>query len=344
MKYYFVVGELSGDLYASYYIKTIKYHDCKANFRYIGGPNMYRESKNLFMTYDFLSVMGLSPFKNLFFFIKKLKKCYKDIIEYSPDYVVLVDSGGFNLVLAHFIYKKKIKIIYLIPPKTWIWGKFRNFFLKKYCYHIYTTFNFEYEFFKKEQFDNVSKFSILKTIAKKSSKKNNELKKNKTIALFLGSRVQEIKYVTNVIIQLLEYFNDKLNSLIYNHRYNFHIAGLSNIDVNLYKPFLKYSNVSITYDDSHYVLSISDAAIVVSGTASLEAYLFKVPHVVIYITSDKFYKIVKKITNLKYISMVNIISNHKYIRELIQEDCNLDNLIMFIKNYEKMNINYQIQI
>ena len=340
MKYYFVVGELSGDLHASYYMKHIKYKDCTADFRYIGGPNMYKESKNIFMTYDFLSVMGVSPLNNLFFFIKKMRKCYKDILKYHPHYVVLVDSGGFNLVLAHFLYKKNIKIIYFIPPKTWAWGKFRNFFLKKYCYHIYIIFDFEYEYFKNEKFDNVSKFPIFHAI----KRKNNKSKEYKTIALFLGSRIQEIKYVTSVIIQLLEYFNSKLNFLIDNQRYEFIIAGLSNIDCNLYKPFLKYKNVSITYDDSRYTLSKSDAAIVVSGTASLEAYLLKVPHVVIYKTSDKFYKMVKNITNLKYISMVNIIANHKYIKELIQDDCNLDNLITFIKNYEKINMNYQVQI
>lgn len=336
MKYYIISGEKSGDLYGGYLIKSLaKYHNKNANFICWGGDNMKKNNGEMVRSLDKLSFMGFwEVLKNFRTVIYNFQLIKRELKNKKPDILILIDYPGFNLRVAQYAKSKKIKVIWFVAPQVWAWNEKRVSKLKKNVDRMYVILPFEEEYFKSKNV-NVQFFGHpLTQLIKKRKIKISSSKK--IIALFPGSRAQEIKKTLPIMLGVIKYFND----------YSFIIGGVKNIDLKLYKRIIGNHNVKLVIDQTYKLMNLSSAAILTSGTVSLEAALFGVPQVVCYKTSFISYLIAKKYVKTKFISLVNIISNKKVVDELIQDDFNLENLIISLekslnKNYiKKLNMEY----
>jgi lipid-A-disaccharide synthase len=324
VKYYLVAGERSGDLHGGNLIQSLKTVDNQADFRGFGGDHMEKLGMHLTMHYKHLAFMGfLEVLKNIRKISGYLNQCKKDIIKYDPDVVVLIDYGGFNLKMASFLHKRGIKVYYYITPKVWAWNQGRANKIKRLVDKMFVILPFEKLFYQKFDWDVDYVGNPVLDAIKKHTLEKLEINNNgkDIVAVLPGSRFQEIT-------QVLRGINELIKSLPEVH---FVIAAVDNIDDSVYAQVRDYDNVQLMYNKTYDLLAISKAAIVTSGTATLETALWKVPQVVIYKTSGISYQIAKHLIRVNYISLVNLIVDKPLVKELIQNDFNHTNLSQEVK-------------
>jgi len=345
MKYYIIAGEASGDLHASNLMKALKKKDADAEFRFWGGDLMNNVGGDLVKHYRDLAFMGfLEVIVNLKTILNNIKFCKKDLLNYKPDILILVDYPGFNLRIAEFAHQNKIKVHYYISPQLWAWKENRIKNIKRDVDEMYVILPFEKEFYEKKHSFNVhfvghpllDAIADRKQVDESTFRKEHDLTSRPIIALLPGSRKQEIKKMLSVMLKMVDKFKD----------YQFVIAGAPSQDYKFYEPFIKNNPVKFISNKTHDLLSVSFAALVTSGTATLETALFKVPEVVCYKGSTISYEIGKRLVNLKYISLVNLILDKEVVTELIQHDFNEQMLekelakILTEKNRSQLFIEY----
>lgn len=322
MKYFIVAGEASGDLHGANLIKAIKQKDTQAEFQFWGGDLMQAQANGLLMHYNQTAIMGfvevLLKIRTILGF---LTLCKKQITTFKPNVVILIDYPGFNLRIAEFAKQQNIKTVYYIAPKVWAWKENRAKKLEKFVDELLLIFPFEVSYFKKWKvkatyignplLDEINAFvpdTDFKT-------KNNLSPQKPIIALLPGSRKQEISTtLPNMMLLAKAYPN-----------YEFVICAAPSIKPEFYQTFIG-SNTKIIYNKTYEVLHSAKAAIVCSGTATLETALFKVPQVCAYVANQISYVIAKQFVKIKYISLVNLNLDKPAITELIQNDYTLQRL------------------
>lgn len=333
MKYYIIAGEASGDLHGSNLIKELKSINPSSTFRCWGGDLMKSQCNKLVMHYDDFSYMGfLEVIVNAKKILSYISLCKKDIEEYNPDVIIYIDYPGFNMKIAEWAKRKNFINHFYISPKVWVWKEYRVKKIKRVIDKMYVILPFEEGFYINKHnykvdfvghplldaIDNQKEFNRQEFLAK------NKLSSKPVIALLPGSRNQEIIKLLPLMLDVVSNFKD----------YQIIIAGAPNKSINYYEKIIlsnkeSRSSIKVICNQTYDILRISSAAIVTSGTATLETALFKVPQVVCYKTSVISYLIGRLlIHNLKFISLVNIILDKHVVKELIQNNCNKDNLVI----------------
>ena len=320
MKYYLIAGEASGDLHGSNLMKSLKEIDQEAEFRFWGGDLMSVYGGEPVKHIKELAFMGfVKVVLNIRAIAKNLILCKNDILKFNPDVVILIDYAGFNLQIAAFAKSKGIRVHYYISPKIWAWKTNRVKKIKKYVDKMFTILPFETEFYKKYQF-NVQYVGNPVNDAIDAHRdyfqpfddftKQHQLNSKPLIALLPGSRKQEIKLMLPVMIEVSHFFPN----------YQFVIAGAPAIDLELYRKIIGPHEIPILFDQTYELLKHSNAALVTSGTATLETALLNVPQIVCYTTNigTLLYKIGRKLIKVKWISLVNLILNYEAVKELTQ--------------------------
>ncbi|KAA3649057.1 MAG: lipid-A-disaccharide synthase [Bacteroidetes bacterium] len=342
MKYYIIAGEASGDLHGSNLIKELKKKDQDANIRCWGGDLMQTEGATLVKHYRDLAFMGfVEVLLNLKTILKNIAFCKKDILEFKPDSIILIDYPGFNMRIAEFAKQQGIRVHYYISPQIWAWKQNRGFKLKRTVDKMFVILPFEKEFYKKfdMEVDYVGHPLIdaienrLKSDSEKAElRRELNLSDKKIIALLPGSRLQEVSKMLPIMLKQAKHFPE----------YEFVLAAAPSLDDAIFADYLKdYQNFSVVRNRTYDLLQLSYAAMVTSGTATLETALFKVPEVVCYKGSFISYHIAKRIINIKYISLVNLIMDREVVKELIQGEMNEKLLRLelgkLLKDSEKRN-------
>jgi lipid-A-disaccharide synthase len=316
MRYYLIAGERSGDLHGGNLIKAIKPLDNQAHFRGFGGDYMKAEGLDLVVHYNQMAFMGLTALlTNAKTIYDRIKFCKEDILTFQPDTVILIDYGGFNRRIAKFCKAKGIKVCYYISPKVWAWYTSRAWELKQNVDKMFVILPFEQKFFK--QFDFAVDYvgnpvldSVKAFVADTEFCTKNELTKEKPIvALLPGSRKMELKRMIPVMAEVV-----RINPQI-----QFVVAAIDTMPQALYAPLKAYASVKFVYNTTYDLLKNADAAIVTSGTATLETGLFKVPQVVIYKGGSVEIAIIRSLVKVIFISLVNLIADKEVIKELIQQ-------------------------
>ena len=315
MKFYVIAGEASGDLHASNLIKQLKSKMPDAKFRGWGGDLMKEEGVELLHHYRETAFMGfVEVIKNLRTIFRFLDEAKKDILQWKPDVIVLVDYPGFNLRIAEWAHQQKIKVVYYISPQVWAWKENRVKKIKRDVDLMLVILPFEKEFYKKWNYE--VEFVGHPLLDAMSDFENNDFKNefpNKSIiALLPGSRLQEIKTMLPIMIEAATDFSDQ---------YQIVIAGAPSVSDEVYAPFIN-ERIRLVKNKTYSLLNNSSAALVTSGTATLETALFNVPQVVCYKGGAISYWIGKKLVKIKFISLVNLIMDKPVVKELIQFDCN----------------------
>lgn len=325
MKYYIISGEASGDLHASNLMKSLLVEDKHADFRFWGGDLMKEVGGTLVKHYRDLAFMGFAEvIMNLRTILNNIKFCKKDLLAYAPDVLILVDYPGFNLRIAEFAKKNGITVHYYISPQIWAWKENRISKIKRDVDHMYVILPFEKTFYEdKHNYPvNFVGHPLLDAIAHRKAvdpvefAKENGLNDKPIVALLPGSRKQEITKMLSVMLRMAPKFPD----------HQFVIAGAPSQDRSFYQSFLGKENIAIVENKTYDLLSVSTAALVTSGTATLETALFKIPEVVCYKGNEISYQIGKRLVNVKYISLVNLILDKEVVTELIQDQFNESNL------------------
>ena len=326
MKYYIIAGEASGDLHASNLVAEIKKKDKKAEFRGCGGDLMKAQGVELLKHYRTMAYMGFVEVAvNLRKVLGNIAQCKKDIVEYHPDVVILVDYPGFNLRIADFAHENGFKVVYYISPQIWAWKRRRVHKIKKSVDKMLVILPFEEEFYRRYGVDVAFVGNpLLDELAKVGTgnrsiflRRNSLGERREIIALLPGSRRQEVKRTLPVMIKVASHFPD----------YQFVIAGISSLDKSLYKDIIGQSDVFFVENQTYELLQNSSAALVTSGTATLETALFSIPEVVCYKATGFSYRLAKWMIKVKFISLVNLIMDREVVKELIQGDMNEDNLV-----------------
>jgi lipid-A-disaccharide synthase len=346
MKYYIIAGEASGDLHGSNLIKELKKLDNTANIRCWGGDMMQSTGATLVKHYRDLAFMGFTEVvMNLKTIFANLKFCKKDILQFKPDVLVLIDYPGFNLRIAEWYHKLKAqssklkaKIVFYISPQVWAWKESRVTKMKKYIDKMIVILPFEKEYYKtKWDWDVdyvghplVQVIDEFKQSVNSQQSTVNSQRSTDFIALLPGSRKQEILKKLPVMLQVSKAFP----------QYQFVLAKAPALEDEFYAGFMQhYTNVSAVRNKTYELLMQSKAALVTSGTATLETALFNVPEVVCYKGSKISYQIAKRVIKIKYISLVNLIMDKPVVKELIQDDLTIENvkqeLSLLLFNEEK---------
>ena len=330
MKYYLIAGEASGDLHGSNLIKAIKQKDSSAEFRYWGGDLMENASGvPPVKHYRELAFMGfLEVAMNLKTILNNIKFCKKDISNYQPDVLILIDYPGFNLRIAQFAKSLGIKVVYYISPQLWAWKEGRVETIKKYVDEMLVILPFEKDFYKKHGVEAhfvghplLDAISDLPPIDIQKFKQSHHLDEREIIALLPGSREQEVAKMLQLMLSVRCHFPN----------YQLVIAGAPSLPKEFYKRF-EDADVHFVSNKTYDLLRCSKAALVTSGTATLETALLNVPEVVCYKGSRISYEIGKRlIKNIKYISLVNLIMDKEVVKELIQTELTTENLIHELK-------------
>lgn len=330
MKYYLIVGEASGDLHASNLMKSIKAVDKDADFRFFGGDLMSAVGGTRVKHYRELAYMGFIPvLMHLRTIFTNMSFCKKDVEQWAPDALILVDYPGFNLSIAKHIHKNtKIPVYYYISPKIWAWKEHRIKNIKRDVDELFSILPFEIDFFEKKHnyrinyvgnpcVDAVDAFKREKAVSRAEFLEQNALSDKPIVALLAGSRKQEIKANLPVMIEAMKEYPG----------YQPVIAGAPGIDKEFYAPYLD-AGAKIVFGRTYDILNNSHAALVTSGTATLEAALFNVPQVVCYATPlARIYSWLKKhFLKVKYVSLVNLIADREVVRELVAADMKLHNV------------------
>ena len=331
MKYYLIVGEASGDLHASNLMKSIKAVDADAEFRFFGGDLMSAVGGTRVKHYRELAYMGFIPvLMHLRTIFSNMRLCKKDVETWNPDALILVDYPGFNLSVAEYIHKNtKIPVYYFISPKIWAWKERRIKNIKRDVDELFSILPFEIDFFEKKHnykinyvgnpcVDAVDDFKCNKALSRAAFLAKNGLAEKPVIALLAGSRKQEIKANLPMMLEAAKQFPD----------YQPVLAGAPGIDKEFYAPYIN-DGVKIVFGQTYDILNNAHAALVTSGTATLETALFNVPQVVCYaMPMGRVYSWLKKhFLKVKYVSLVNLVANREVVRELVAAEMTLQNVV-----------------
>ena len=326
MRYYIIAGEASGDLHASNLVAEIKKKDKKAEFRGCGGDLMKAQGVDLLKHYRTMAFMGFVEVAvNLRKVLDNIAQCKKDIVEYQPDALILVDYPGFNLRIADFAHEKGFKVLYYISPQVWAWKRRRVKKIKKSVDKMIVIFPFEEAFYKEYGVDVTYVGNPLLDELSKSGTPNRSIflrrnslgEKREIIALLPGSRTQEVKRILPVMLKVVPHFPD----------YQFVIGGVSSLDKSLYKKIIGNTDVFLIENQTYELRQNSSAAVVTSGTVTLETALFTVPEVVCYKATGFSYLLAKWMIKVKYISLVNLVMDKEVVKELIQSDLTEKNIV-----------------
>ena len=341
MKYYIIAGEASGDLHASNLMKALRKEDKQAQFRFWGGDLMAAVGGEPVKHYRDLAFMGfLEVVMNLRTITKNLAFCKKDILNYQPDVIIYIDYPGFNLRIAEWAKKKGFKNHFYISPQIWAWKEGRIKAIKRDIDEMYVILPFEKDFYEKKHDFKVhfvghpliDAISDRKQVFPDTFRKKHGLDEREIIALLPGSRKQEIQKMLEVMLSIIDDFP----------QYQFVIAGAPSQDESFYAPYLHNKQVHLVMNKTYDILSLATAALVTSGTATLETALFKVPEVVCYKGGRISYEIAKRVIKLDYISLVNLIMNKEVVKELIQNDFNTkrvkSELNRILEGYERARL------
>lgn len=324
MKYYLIVGEASGDLHASHLMAALKAEDPQAEFRFFGGDLMAAEGGTMVKHYKELAYMGFIPvLLHLRTIFANMKRCKEDVVAWQPDVLILVDYPGFNLDIAKYIHARtQIPVYYYISPKIWAWKEYRIKNIKRDVDELFSILPFEVDFFEGKHrypihyvgnptLDEVTRFRAADTTTFEEFARSNGLSDRPVIALLAGSRKQEIKDNLPDMIRAASSFPG----------YQLVLAGAPGISPDYYKEYVGDADVKIIFNQTFSLLQHAQAALVTSGTATLETALFRVPQVVCYHTPiGKVIAFLKRhILKVKYISLVNLIADREVVQELVAD-------------------------
>ena len=320
MKYYIISGEASGDLHGSNLMKALFEQDPNADIRFWGGDLMAAVGGTIVKHYKERAFMGFAEvLSNLSTVLGFIKLCKEDISEFNPDKIIFIDNSGFNLRIAKWAKAARFHTVYYISPQVWASRSGRVKDIKRDIDEMYVILPFVEDFYKKYNYKVtfvghplLDAIANRKQVRESDFRKEHQLGDKPIIALLPGSRKQEIKKLLAVMLKMADKFTD----------YQFVIAGAPSQDYHFYQQFISKDNVKFVSNKTYDLLSLSYAAIVTSGTATLETALFKVPEIVCYKTSWLSYQIGKRLINLKFISLVNLIMDKEVVTELIQNDFN----------------------
>ena len=334
MKYYLIAGEASGDLHASNLMRAIKNTDPQADFRFLGGDLMKQVGGTLVKHYREMAFMGFIPvLMNLRTILRNMQVCWEDIRQYQPDVVILIDYPGFNLKIAKYVKTVlHIPVHYYISPKIWAWKQYRIKDFRKYVDHLYSILPFEPAFFQRLDYlvdyvgnpsvDSVSNYQQQESVGKSTFFRMNRLANKPILALLAGSRKQEIRDNLPVMLRVAAQFPE----------YQPIIAGAPGIDPAYYQQYTDDS-VQILFQQTYPLLQHSDAALVTSGTATLETALFRVPQVVCYyVPAGRLASFIfRHFFHTPYISLVNLISGKEVVQELFGARFSEENITTELK-------------
>lgn len=309
-------------------MRSLKQHDPEADFRFYGGDEMAAVGGTLVKHYRELAYMGFIPvLMHLRTILKNMKRCKQDIGQWHPDVVILVDYPGFNLSIAKHVHQQRPRpqVYYYISPKIWAWKEYRIKNIKRDVDELFSILPFEIEFFEQKHHypihyvGNPTAQEVREFLANEKSEKGNEKWDKPVIALLAGSRKQEIKDNLPAMIQATAHLTD---------RYDLVLAGAPSIEPDYYAQFLDGSAVRLVMNETYSLLAHATAALVTSGTATLETCMFRVPQVVCYETPlPQLIGFLKRhILKVKYVSLVNLIANREVVRELVAETFSVDNI------------------
>jgi len=344
VKYYLIAGERSGDLHGGNLIQSLKALDTEAAFRGFGGDHMEQAGMKLVVHYRDMAFMGLLALvTHARTILQRMKHCKTDILAFRPDVVILIDYGGFNRKIAAFCKNRSIKVFYYISPKVWAWYPRRALELKRNVTRMFCILPFEQNFYKTYGWDvdyvGNPVLDAIKAFAKGMWESmpladshmpladthqpvpplpthQNSITKDKTVALLPGSRKHELDRIIPLMVKVVDFFPDC----------NFVVAAVTSVPPACYQPFSKPVNVKIVFDATYDLLSNAQAAIVTSGTATLETALFNVPQVVVYKASWFEFSVARLMLRVQFVSLVNLIANREVIRELLQENATVSNV------------------
>ena len=328
MRYYLIAGEASGDLHASNLMKALKEEDPTSEFRFYGGDKMAAVGGTLVKHYRELAYMGFIPvLLHLPTILKNMAQCKKDIEQWKPDVVILVDYPGFNLDIAKYVHQKGIcKVFYYISPKIWAWKEYRIKNIRRDVDELFSILPFEVQWFAERNYQVhyvgnpcVDAIEEWKEAPHSPKKERGE----KQIAILAGSRKQEIKDNLHMMLTAVAAFEG----------YKAVIAGAPNIDQAYYQKYIpKGMEVELRFGETYQILSESTAALVTSGTATLETAILRIPQVVCYATPvGKFFSWVRsKVLKVKYISLVNLVADQEIVQELVADRMTLENIIKYL--------------
>lgn len=337
MKYYLIVGEASGDLHASHLMTALKAEDPQADFRFFGGDLMAAVGGTMVKHYKNLAYMGFVPvLLHLRTIFANMKRCKEDIVAWQPDVVILVDYPGFNLHIAQFVHAHTgIPVFYYIAPKIWAWKEYRIKHIKRDVDELFSILPFEVEFFEgKHRYpihyignptvDEVTAFLHEHPADKTTFLATNGLDERPVIALLAGSRKQEIKDNLPKMLKAASAFPD----------YQLVLAGAPAISPDYYKKVIGDAPLKIIFGQTYRLLQHADAALVTSGTATLETALFRVPQVVCYHTPiGKVISFLRRhVLKVRYISLVNLIADREVVKELVADTMMVKNIQSELRN------------
>ena len=319
MRYYVIAGEASGDLHGSNLIKQLQLSDSSAHIRCWGGDLMQAAGSHLVKHYRDLAFMGFTEvIMNLPTILGNLKFCKEDIISYQPDVLILIDYPGFNLRIAEWAKKQGFKVVYYIAPQVWAWKANRVKKMKTCIDLMLCILPFEKDYFKNYWNWDVQYVGhpLIEVIEKFKSANQSDIKP--IVALLPGSRKQEIAKKLPIMLSVAAHFP----------QFEFVVAKAPGQEDDFYEPFLAdQQNVKVVKDSTYALLNQASAALVTSGTATLETALFGVPEIVCYKGSAISYQIAKRLVKIKFISLVNLIMDKEIVKELIQDELNNANLV-----------------
>lgn len=315
MRYYFIAGERSGDLHGGNLIRSIREHDTNFVGRGFGGDYMKDAGMELAMHYDQLAFMGFTAVLLNFRKIAAImKQCKADILSFKPDVVVLIDYGGFNMRIAKFAKENGLKVFFYISPKVWAWNTGRAWKLKASVDRMFCILPFEKDFYKQFDWDvDYVGSPVLDAVKKfvpdpEFLTKHGLSKDQKMVALLPGSRRMELKRVVPILADVARANKDV----------QFVVAAIKTLPAEMYEPFAGVPNVKLIFESTYDLLSHATAALVTSGTATLETALFKVPEALLYKTTRLEEAIVRSVVKIQWLGLVNLILNRNVVRELYQ--------------------------
>lgn len=322
MKYYIIAGEASGDLHGANLIKALFQHDPHAKIRCWGGEKMEAAGGKLVKHYRDLAFMGfLEVLINLKTILGNIAFCKKDILTFDPDVIIYIDYPGFNMRIAQWAKKQGLKNHYYISPQIWAWKENRIKAIKRDLDALYVILPFEKEYFNVNhnypvEYVGHPLLSVVNDRKQRKETLDSLSIKKPIVALLPGSRKQEIDKMMPTFLGVVKHFP----------QYHFVIAGAPGIPPAWYEKFMQQTRISLVHNQTYVLLNNAFAAIVTSGTATLETALFNVPQMVCYKSSFVSYAIAKRIVKLDYISLVNLILQEEVVKELIQQDCSVSKI------------------
>ena len=330
MKYYLIVGEASGDLHASNLMKALKRHDAEADFRFYGGDKMAAVGGTLVKHYKELAYMGFIPvLLHARTILRNMEICKQDIVQWNPDVVILVDYPGFNLKIAKFVHQNtSIPVYYYISPKIWAWKEYRIKNIKRDVDELFSILPFEIDFFEKKHhypIHYVGNPCVDAIQEAPSTPPKGGAPIPQSIAILAGSRKQEIKDNLAMMLRAASQFPE----------YKLVLAGAPNIPLEFYQQYIpKDIQVDIQFGKTYEILRQSAAALVTSGTATLETAILRIPQVVCYYTPmGRFISFLRrKLLKVKYISLVNLIVNREIVRELVADTMKEENIVKELRD------------